>query len=107
MSSGAQSCALEPVFRKFLGAVGEVFAPEYAQFEHRFGGQFRAEVRMKVFPGRLCQNVGIAGLHEIIDCDSGWLHRTLWVNSVRGRLLSVSNTPAPPKSSHDDAKSEE
>ncbi len=68
----------EPRLRKFAPTIGHVLPPKHAESEHFSRSQIRFEFRMKIFANRFGTDIGVTGLHPIIDGDTSF-HKKICV----------------------------
>lgn len=65
----------EPASGELIRAIGEIFASEYAHFQHLPGRPIRFEVRMKISSGRNNEIVHVIFLHPVVNDNSFRSHR--------------------------------
>lgn len=65
---------LEPVARKFLRAIGEIFSAKDPESEHLFGRQLRAKTSMEILACRFRAEINVSLLHQIVNGDSHRFH---------------------------------
>ena len=67
--------ALEPVRRKFIFAIRQIFSTKHPKREHLFWRELRAKSAVEIPPGRFCAKVNVALLHSIVDLNADRFHR--------------------------------
>lgn len=75
MTFGTKLCLVEPIGRKFGGAVRHIPSAKNTEREHLFWGEFRLEIGMKILADRFSQQICIILLHLIVDLDPAFFHK--------------------------------
>ena len=98
MPFSTKLCFGKPTGRKLLRAIRHVLSAEDSQFQHLSGRELRLEIRAKIATRRLCPQIHVTLLHQVVHFHA---HRSHWDGQrrVKGRaqtaLISIFGAALP------------